>query len=63
MVALVFAEFLSRAKTGGTYVNPVAWFAYWVCTFDSDGVCQVAIATIALYLKTRLINGCVRAFT
>ena len=63
MIALVLSKLLSRAKTRGTYVDAISRLAHWICTLDSDGVREVAVAAIALDLEARLINGCLQAFT
>lgn len=57
MVPLVLGELLPFTKAVRTDIDAISGFAYWVCTLDSNGVCQVAVASITLDLQARLVHG------
>jgi hypothetical protein len=47
MIAFMHAKFFSSTKASGAYVYAIALFADFGGTFDSDGMREVAGATIA----------------
>ena len=62
MVASVPREFFSAAETGRADVNAVAGLANGICTFDSDGVGEIAATAVAFNLEARFRYGCCRSF-
>ena len=63
MRSLMLRELLPRTETRGTNINPVTYLACRVRAFHAYRVCEVAIATVALDLQTRLIYSYIRSFT
>ena len=63
MTSLMHLKLLPRAKARRTDVDAVARLAHQVRTFDPDGVGEVAVAAVAVYLETRLIYSWVTKFT
>ena len=57
MKSLVFAKFFPGTEASRAYINSVTGLANWVCTFDSNRMCEIANAGVTLDLEARLIHG------